>query len=231
MRYFKFPIRVITAGIEVCKPDVSQDNADRWSFILNERSADPIVSSMTCSLELIYQIRSDWQNCFLTGGHIEPLLHIVSAGTLPLYSVSPRNLKVLASCSRYMVSSADINLGPRAAEYAYAAPSSECPHSFIRSFILGISAQFSISRLQVSPPQVNLGLNSTSFPHAGLEVILYYDYMLTFSREVQFLWPPHNKQGWFTIGCLLNRYLPLLGHLPYVIIFFVPENVSVCLLS
>ncbi|KAH9972500.1 hypothetical protein BGW80DRAFT_375384 [Lactifluus volemus] len=59
-------------------------------------------------------------------------------------------------------------------------------------------------------------------------VILYYDYMLTLPREIRFLWPPHNKQGWFTLTCFLNRYLPLFGHLPLVMTYFVPGEVSVC---
>ncbi|KAH9954560.1 hypothetical protein BGW80DRAFT_1258676 [Lactifluus volemus] len=56
--------------------------------------------------------------------------------------------------------------------------------------------------------------------------MLYYDYSLTLSREIQFLWPPHNKKGWFTLACLLNRYLPLLGHLPMVITYFFHKEVS-----
>ncbi|KAI0246215.1 hypothetical protein BJV78DRAFT_177185 [Lactifluus subvellereus] len=59
-------------------------------------------------------------------------------------------------------------------------------------------------------------------------VMLYYDYALTLPREIQFLWPPHNKQGWFTVACLLNRYLSLLGHLPFVVTFFVPGSFPVC---
>ncbi|KAI0246878.1 hypothetical protein BJV78DRAFT_94089 [Lactifluus subvellereus] len=59
-------------------------------------------------------------------------------------------------------------------------------------------------------------------------VILYYDYALTLPREIQFLWPPHNKLGWFTLTCLLNRYLPIFGHIPFVILYFVPGNFLVC---
>ncbi|KAH9981110.1 hypothetical protein BGW80DRAFT_309036 [Lactifluus volemus] len=57
-------------------------------------------------------------------------------------------------------------------------------------------------------------------------VIQYYDYVLTLSREIQFLWPPHNKQGCFTTTCLLNRYLPLFGHLSFFITFLVPGDNS-----
>jgi Family of unknown function (DUF6533) len=62
-------------------------------------------------------------------------------------------------------------------------------------------------------------------------VILYYDYVLTLPREIEFLWPPHNKQGWFTLACLLNRYLPFFGHVPLVMTYFVPGEVSVRPLS
>ena len=58
-------------------------------------------------------------------------------------------------------------------------------------------------------------------------VILYYDYVLTLPREIQFLWPPHNKLGWFTLACLANRYIPLIGILPIVVLFFIPVNLAV----
>ena len=49
--------------------------------------------------------------------------------------------------------------------------------------------------------------------------ILYYDYLLTFPLEVQFLWSPGN-QGWLTLACLTNRYLPLFGHIPLAVSYF-----------
>ncbi|KAI9436126.1 hypothetical protein F5148DRAFT_1294683 [Russula earlei] len=52
-------------------------------------------------------------------------------------------------------------------------------------------------------------------------VILYYDYLLTLEREIRFLWPPHNKQGWFTTACLLNRYIPVIGHIPILVSYFI----------
>ncbi|KAI0246886.1 hypothetical protein BJV78DRAFT_95391 [Lactifluus subvellereus] len=59
-----------------------------------------------------------------------------------------------------------------------------------------------------------------------LSPILYYDYVLTLPREIQFLWPPHNKLGWFTLACLLNRYLPVFGYLPVVLSYiqFAPRG-------
>jgi len=47
-------------------------------------------------------------------------------------------------------------------------------------------------------------------------VILYYDYILTLSWEIEFLWPPYNKQGWFTVACLLNHYITVVGYIPVV---------------
>ena len=58
-------------------------------------------------------------------------------------------------------------------------------------------------------------------------VILYYDYVLTLPQEIQFLWPPHNKQGWFTLVCLSNRYIPMIGVLPVIISFLIPVNIAV----
>jgi len=59
-------------------------------------------------------------------------------------------------------------------------------------------------------------------------VILYYDYILTLHREIRFLWPPHNKQGWFTMACLLNRYIPVLGYLPLVVSYFITLDFPLC---
>jgi len=59
-------------------------------------------------------------------------------------------------------------------------------------------------------------------------VILYYDYMITLSREIQFLWPPHNKQGWVTAAYLVNRYISVLGYLPLVVSFFIPLDFPIC---
>lgn len=61
----------------------------------------------------------------------------------------------------------------------------------------------------------------------GFLVVLYYDYFLTLPREILFLWPPHNKQGWFTSACLLNRYIPVLGSIPVVVSYFIPVDFEV----
>ena len=57
--------------------------------------------------------------------------------------------------------------------------------------------------------------------------MLYYDYVLTISREIQLLWPPHNKQGWFTLAFFLNRYIPIVGILPIAISYLIPVNSAV----
>ena len=57
--------------------------------------------------------------------------------------------------------------------------------------------------------------------------MLYYDYLLTLPREIQFLWLPYNKQGWFTLACFLNRYIPIIGVLPIVVSYFIPVNTAV----
>ena len=59
-------------------------------------------------------------------------------------------------------------------------------------------------------------------------VMLYYDYVLTLPQEIQFLWPPHNKQGWFTLACFLNRYLPIIGVWPIAVSYLIPVNIAVC---
>jgi len=63
-----------------------------------------------------------------------------------------------------------------------------------------------------------------TFPYLSAAVTLYYDYILTLPREIQFFWPPHNKQGWFTLVCFLNRYIPLIGVLPIVVSYAISVN-------
>jgi len=77
-------------------------------------------------------------------------------------------------------------------------------------------------------PQAGELVFLNSILNLSATVILFYDYALTLDREIQFLWPPHNRQSWFTFGCLLNRYLPLLGHIPFFVTFFVPGELSLC---
>lgn len=51
-------------------------------------------------------------------------------------------------------------------------------------------------------------------------VLLYYDYFLTLSDEVDRFWHrgPHS---WGSIIFFANRYLALLGHLPFVVSVYI----------
>ncbi|KZV68339.1 hypothetical protein PENSPDRAFT_19744 [Peniophora sp. CONT] len=55
-------------------------------------------------------------------------------------------------------------------------------------------------------------------------VILFYEYIATFEREVRVYWPPRNPLGWVSCVFLVNRYLSLLGHIP--ILYSVFGNMS-----
>jgi Family of unknown function (DUF6533) len=87
-------------------------------------------------------------------------------------------------------------------------------------FIIDGSTPSLLSRPQVSFLLIGLKIERKAYSVPSI-VILYYDYILTLHREIRFLWPPHNKQGWFTIACLLNRYIPVLGYLPLVVSYFI----------
>jgi len=67
-----------------------------------------------------------------------------------------------------------------------------------------------------------------SFSFISAVAMLYYDYALTLPREIQFLWPPHCKQGWFTLACFLNRYIPIIGIFPIAISYIIPVNIAQC---
>ncbi|KAI0294108.1 hypothetical protein B0F90DRAFT_1670576 [Multifurca ochricompacta] len=46
--------------------------------------------------------------------------------------------------------------------------------------------------------------------------ILYYDYIITLSAEVEFFWPKKRRLTWPSALFLLNRYLAILGHIPVI---------------
>ena len=48
----------------------------------------------------------------------------------------------------------------------------------------------------------------------AFSVILYYDYALTFSREVESFWPHQNPVGFVSSIFFLNRYVAIFGHIP-----------------
>ncbi|KAH9980687.1 hypothetical protein BJV74DRAFT_96316 [Russula compacta] len=86
----------------------------------------------------------------------------------------------------------------------------------------------------MSPVQIDLGPNAAEYVwinsliSISASAMLYYEYLLTLPREIQFLWPPNNKLGWFTFACLLNRYLPVLGHIPKLASYSMTVSVDVC---
>ncbi|KAI0260284.1 hypothetical protein BC834DRAFT_973546 [Gloeopeniophorella convolvens] len=45
-------------------------------------------------------------------------------------------------------------------------------------------------------------------------VILYYDFAITLSKEVEFFWPPKRRLGYVSFFFLLNRYLLVIGTIP-----------------
>ncbi|KAI0260293.1 hypothetical protein BC834DRAFT_973552 [Gloeopeniophorella convolvens] len=75
--------------------------------------------------------------------------------------------------------------------------------------------------------QLNTNAILTLFPVA----ILYYDYLLTISREIRFVWPPVNKLGWVTSVYFLNRYLSILGHAPLLSSYFIRGNLEWAILT
>ncbi|KAI0250885.1 hypothetical protein BJV78DRAFT_1216044 [Lactifluus subvellereus] len=56
--------------------------------------------------------------------------------------------------------------------------------------------------------------------------ILYYDYALTLSREVEFFWPPYNPIGWVSFLFFLNRYVPIFGHIPIVLVLVLKNSLD-----
>jgi len=49
--------------------------------------------------------------------------------------------------------------------------------------------------------------------------ILYYDYFLTLSKEVNSFWRA-GSHSWASILFLVNRYMALLGHVPILFLVF-----------
>ncbi|KAI0259173.1 hypothetical protein BC834DRAFT_974497 [Gloeopeniophorella convolvens] len=45
-------------------------------------------------------------------------------------------------------------------------------------------------------------------------VILYYDYLLTLPREIEYLWPPRHRVTFASSLYFLNRYMAIFGHMP-----------------
>ncbi|KAH9965552.1 hypothetical protein BGW80DRAFT_1345058 [Lactifluus volemus] len=58
--------------------------------------------------------------------------------------------------------------------------------------------------------------------------ILYYDYALTFSREVELFWPHESRHGigWVEFFFFLNRYLAFFGHIPIALGLFMRGSLA-----
>ncbi|KAF9534351.1 hypothetical protein CPB83DRAFT_902292 [Crepidotus variabilis] len=67
---------------------------------------------------------------------------------------------------------------------------------------------------------------------AAALVLLYYDYVLTLSDEIERYWMPNRKITIASALFYMNRYLSLLGHLPNIVEYFWistdPERLTVC---
>ncbi|KAN0136123.1 hypothetical protein V8E53_005983 [Lactarius tabidus] len=57
---------------------------------------------------------------------------------------------------------------------------------------------------------------------------VYFNSITNLAPLVQFLWSPGN-QGWLTLACLINRYLPLFGHIPLAVSYLRSQrDIPVC---
>ncbi|KAI0260281.1 hypothetical protein BC834DRAFT_551641 [Gloeopeniophorella convolvens] len=71
--------------------------------------------------------------------------------------------------------------------------------------------------------QLNLNYIFSILPFA----ILYYDYALTFTQEVELFWPIHDRLGWVSSIFLLSRYFAILGNIP-ILLSYVVNDGSTC---
>ncbi|TFK23592.1 hypothetical protein FA15DRAFT_458899 [Coprinopsis marcescibilis] len=57
--------------------------------------------------------------------------------------------------------------------------------------------------------------------------LLYYDYFITFTREIKWIWIPQGRKrraNWMTWFFFANRYLSIIGHIPTIYQYFVTSN-------
>ncbi|KAF8267039.1 hypothetical protein EI94DRAFT_1731582 [Lactarius quietus] len=52
---------------------------------------------------------------------------------------------------------------------------------------------------------------------------IYFNSIANLAPLVQFVWTPGN-QGWLTLAILLNRYLPIFGHIPLAVSYFTGQR-------
>lgn len=70
------------------------------------------------------------------------------------------------------------------------------------------------SSLSFSGPEANRYLALASF------TILYYDYFLTLSMEIDNFWKAQHKVSWTSVLFILNRYLAVAGQIPIAFEYF-----------
>ncbi|KAF6749689.1 hypothetical protein DFP72DRAFT_852266 [Ephemerocybe angulata] len=73
-------------------------------------------------------------------------------------------------------------------------------------------------------PGGGISLSPAQVVAAASMGMLYYDYFLTFTREVEWIWFGPYKLSWATLFFFANRYLTVLGHIPYMYEFFSFRN-------
>ncbi|KAI0260278.1 hypothetical protein BC834DRAFT_1044681 [Gloeopeniophorella convolvens] len=59
-------------------------------------------------------------------------------------------------------------------------------------------------------------------------VVLYYDYALTFAREVELFWPHRARLNGISIVFFLNRYVSIVGHIPIAVSTVTQNAAEVC---
>lgn len=77
-----------------------------------------------------------------------------------------------------------------------------------------------------------ISLTASQLAAAASMGFLYYDYFLTLSREVEWIWFAPQKHSLGTALFFANRYLAVVGHIPYMYEFFTfrndPERITIC---
>lgn len=55
-------------------------------------------------------------------------------------------------------------------------------------------------------------------------MILYFDYLLTLSVEVERYWGDRFNWTWTTVFFFLGRYFPLAGQIPVIVLVVLPRD-------
>ncbi|TEB33884.1 hypothetical protein FA13DRAFT_1730154 [Coprinellus micaceus] len=74
------------------------------------------------------------------------------------------------------------------------------------------------------PSRIQIKHGSGTYQAVIRIALLYYDYFLTFTREVEWFWFAHNRFSWASLFFFANRYVSVLGHFPYIYEFFSFRN-------